>query len=93
MKVKVNMLAFTDGKIRIVDIPDNFGQDFLGTVFHHGQNEVQSQEIPSVSMGDVIEHDGKFWLVAGIGFRPLTTQEFVEHQKKDKIQRILDSFA
>lgn len=80
MKFNVHMLAFNDkGTIREVDIPDgdyDSKDDILDAVFKYGQNDFQPQKITSVSVGDVVKYTGEFWLVAAVGFKQLTAEEF-----------------
>jgi hypothetical protein len=77
MKVKVEMWAFQEGKIRIVEIPRNPHQTdlvipILSEIFKYGQNEFQpNPERCSVSVGDVINLFNKRWLVMPKGFREL----------------------
>jgi len=82
MQVKVHMLAFGDGAIRMVDIPfedlpgdprsgDHLDR-LLDAAFYYGQNDFQPQPLPSVSVGDVIELDnGSLHRVEGVGFKLL----------------------
>jgi len=53
---------------------------FLNAVFHYGQNEVQNQQAPSVSVGDIIElvHEGEYehWVVANAGFENYGSEKF-----------------
>ena len=68
MKYNVELHAFRDGEIRTVDVPldremsVNSDFEMLELIFLYGQNEVQPQRLPSVSIGDVIylKHDRKF---------------------------------
>lgn len=90
MKVPVHMLAFLNkGDVREVEIPDDEVEDavsshevyatdaILNLVYHYGQNDFQPiYNKPSVSVGDVIELDGKYWMVAPIGFKSITQEEF-----------------
>ena len=52
--------------------PEGVRIGFLNAIFHYGQNEVQVQPTPSVSVGDIIELvlDGEYehWVVANQGF-------------------------
>lgn len=95
MQVKVHMLAFCDkGTIRKVDIPDDEIEDsltsdskwaldsVLNLVFRYGQNMFQSRSTPSVSVGDVIELDGKYHEVKTCGFTEVTKEEFDEMDSK-----------
>lgn len=73
MKVEVEMLAFGGGQIRVVDIPEadwptDHPANQLEAVFLWGQNDVQPQQIPSVSVGDVVRLDGKRYRVESMGF-------------------------
>ena len=85
MKINVHMLAFKDkGTIRKVEIADSFKggnlMELLNQVFKMGQNDFQEQDLPSVSVGDVIEYDNnrefKYFMVAPFGFTPITQDEF-----------------
>jgi hypothetical protein len=89
MIFKVRMLAFGDpGDVREVDVPDEelsrkttktTQQNFvLELIFKYGQNDFQPQQMPSVSMGDVIEYEGKFFAVCALGFRRLIKLEDYE---------------
>jgi hypothetical protein len=98
MKFKVHMLAFMDGKIREVDVPDSQAHDksperpeLLELVFWHGQNEVQPQELCSVSVGDVIELEGKFHMVVSLGFWAMSQEEFDAYKAMDRTSRLFYS--
>ncbi len=72
-KVAVHLLGFGQpGDQRIVTVPRVSGGcnllTLLNAVFHFGQNDNQPQPHPSVSVGDVIEHDRHHYLVCGTGF-------------------------
>lgn len=73
MKIEVEMHAFEDGKIRVVDIPADAAegadaQDLLDLAFTYGQNDFQPQPICSVSVGDVIRLESKRYRVEPVGF-------------------------
>ena len=83
MIIPVHMLAFSEerGKVRNVEIPDEEGKyvrigELLELVFKYGQNDFQPQRMPSVSVGDVAEIDGEYYMVMGAGWKQLTKQEF-----------------
>jgi len=68
-----------DLKIRKIDVPDkdltgNSNVD-LETIFYWGQNDVQSRECPSLSVGDVIHYKEKRFVVTGVGFQELKPDE------------------
>lgn len=80
MLVNVRMLAFgKPGEIREVEVNDCFlveGTDyFLDEVFAAGQNDIQAQQHPSVSIGDVIEYDSKLFLVCMVGYKEISEEE------------------
>ena len=84
MKYDVHMLAFEPkGTIRTVNVPEDISglsqDDILELIFYWGQNDFQSQQCHSVSVGDVIELDGKFFLVSGVGFQELSATEFEKY--------------
>ena len=92
MIVKVHMLAFGSCQIREVDIPDNEWQECtttehkLDAVFHWGQNDFQPKPCPSVSVGDVIELDGRYHMVEIIGFNRIPNwEEFKKEEARNKL--------
>lgn len=75
--IEVEMHAFGQGAIRRVTIPAGRPVT-LGTVFERGQNdfcadEDLAQELPSVSVGDIIRLDGARYVVAPTGFVKVAT--------------------
>ena len=78
MKVEVEMLAFGNGEIREVDVPDEIWEQaaldvqdetaLLELVFMYGQNDVQSRPFYSVSVGDVIRLGDQCYRVEPVGF-------------------------
>lgn len=84
MKIPVHMFAFNKDKgiIRDVDVPDNeYGAtknvwEKLELVFRYGQNEFQKRNTYSVSVGDVVEIDNKYFMVMSTGFEELSKAEF-----------------
>lgn len=77
IKFKVHLLAFGRGAIRQVEVPGdqvfiNPGIEALDAIFHYGQNDHQPQNLPSVSIGDVIElPDGSLHRIRLRGFQRL----------------------
>lgn len=73
MIVEVEMLAFGNGEIREVEVPDgevtSDVDQMLELVFHYGQNDFQPKNHPSVSVGDVVRLNNERYAVAGLGFR------------------------
>jgi hypothetical protein len=82
MKIEVEMLAFEDGRVREVDIPDTEWAEAkdveqqLGLIFQYGQNDFQPKPMCSVSVGDVVSLDGKKYKVAGIGWVELNGHSY-----------------
>jgi len=74
MKYNVHLTAFKryGYQIRQVEVPDeecNGDADFvLERIFHWGQNEIQPQQIRSVSAGDIIFYNRKYYLILMAGF-------------------------
>ena len=77
MKIEVEMLAFENGKIRVVNVPDDEWNQCLSEaskleqVFFYGQNDFQPQQICSVSVGDVARLNGKRFLCASVGWQEI----------------------
>jgi hypothetical protein len=72
MKIYVELLAFGNGQMRPVEVPDDRLTDNLmenlELVFHYGQNDFQPLPFPSVSAGDVVHYEGKTYMVDLVGF-------------------------
>lgn len=87
-KIQVILVAFGRGAIREVSIPDTFDEtiDILNEVFEYGQN--QHQQLPSISVGDIILLGTTKHIVKGFGFEKITDEfynkimEFVEKSKE-----------
>jgi hypothetical protein len=86
---RVNMLAFCErGTIREVDCSEVLGDldpniqeapgenDILELIFKFGQNMFQSRPVPSVSVGDVVELNDKYFMVAGMGYFEISKETF-----------------
>lgn len=81
MKVKTHLLAFEEDMIRMVEISDKTKAfDILDATFKYGQNDFQSQQMPSLSVGDVIELKGEYHLIMPAGFRKITPSEFESYK-------------
>ena len=85
MKFNVYMLAFMNGEIREVEVPDKecqgSAQSVLERIFYWGQNDFQPVEgRASVSVGDVVDYFGKYFVVAGTGWKEITPQKLSELQ-------------
>lgn len=73
MIYEVEMNAFGNGQIRKVEIDDEAIEgmgltEILELIFKFGQNDVQPQDMPSVSMGDVIRFKHFRYEVSMFGF-------------------------
>lgn len=84
MIVPVLMLAFNQlPVIRQVSVDESDSKcaqplNMLAAVVHFGQNEViPMDEMPSVSVGDVILLDDKPWMVDTVGFHRLDVLELL----------------
>jgi hypothetical protein len=94
----VRMLAYhDDDKIRSVDVPDDLIKGWsdasvLSEIFHFGQNEFQPVErCCSVSVGDVIELNEKFFIVCTMGFKEINRKELDEYQGIPRYRRLFES--
>ena len=86
MSYKVEMLAFGDkDEIREVTLPE--GEATLELIYMHGQNEVQPLDHPSVSMGDVIQFEGQKWIVAAVGFKALSDEQYTAYVATERRDR------
>lgn len=86
MKFIVELLAFGQpGEVREVEISQytmdtlDDPEQALDTIFSCGQNEVQPQNHPSVSAGDVIHIGEDRWLIMAVGFHKLTESQYKEY--------------
>lgn len=73
--IDVELMAFGQGQIRPVELPD--GVDIsLDNVFIHGQNYSGNAHLnmPSVSVGDIIHMDNGVFVVKGFGFEEIDTE-------------------
>lgn len=97
MIIPVKMLAFMDGEIRNVVLPDTFvgaitpenTTTILDRVFYYGQNDFQP--VPkrcSVSVGDVAEINGEFWLCAFVGWIKISADVLAEYAKMERPDRM-----
>lgn len=81
---KVHMTAFTGSKgnphetrtVRIKDprFPNLSLFQKLEMVYTNGQNDSQRQNVPSVSVGDIIEMDGELHMVDRTGFKKVSQE-------------------
>ena len=83
MKINVHMSAYgLKSDIRVVDVPDveitpkTTIQEALELAFKYGQNDFQPLKHPSVSVGDVVELKGKYYMVMSAGYEELTEGQF-----------------
>ena len=90
MLVKIEMLAFlTSKRFRLVGIPLPAEEakktpllKVLELVFKYGQNHIQSRtDCYSTSVGDVIDLFGEYYVVAGCGFKQISSKELREYKK------------
>jgi len=103
MKFNVHMLAFMNGEIREVEVPaEECGGDVyevLERIFYWGQNDFQPvKDRASVSVGDVAECFGRYFLVLGAGWKEITEEKFKELKEiaADPVKRkehTMDAYA
>jgi len=100
-KIKVHMVANDHGEaIRMVQLPKRFEvpqfslEYLLEAVFENGQNDIQPIPMTcSVSIGDVIEMNGKFHVVQTMGFQEMTAEELEEYKAIDENDRTWSKFV
>lgn len=63
-------------------------EDLCEKIYHLGQNEVQPQDKPSISAGDVIHIGENSWLVMAAGFHKMTPEGYQKYLSMDKEGRI-----
>jgi hypothetical protein len=84
MIISVHMFAFADegdrSKVRNVKIPEEYRLakmgELLEMVFKYGQNCLQPSNYYSVSVGDVVEIRGEYYMVMGQGWKKMTKEQF-----------------
>lgn len=92
------MLAYgKPGEVREVELPGNDSdcRPLLPQVFEFGQNDVQPQQHPSVSVGDVIDlgnYESRF-LVMPNGFYAMSAQQFDDYVTTPQGQRVMRAYA
>lgn len=83
MKIPVHMSAYgSKDDIRTVEIPDDeinsktTIQRALELTFKYGQNDIQPEKHPSVSVGDVVELNNRYFICLNVGWHELKANEF-----------------
>jgi hypothetical protein len=101
MRFYVEQLAFNElsGIMRPVDIEDQEVAEkenqVLEQIFYHGQNDFQPQAgFYSASMGDVVHLNKKYFIIAGVGHKELTAEEYENYKimTRDERQRFCWKF-
>lgn len=82
--IQVQQFRFNDGAYRNVEVPtaeisENIDET-LEKVFMYGQNDFQPLDRPSVSVGDVINYDGQYFVVANFGFKKIKSDMYATLQ-------------
>lgn len=76
--IQVQQFKFNDGQYRNVEVPaSEISEDVMETlekVYQYGQNDFQPLNCPSVSVGDVINYDRKYFVVANFGFKQIKSE-------------------
>lgn len=94
MKFNLHLTAFKryGHQIRQVEVPDNECKgntnSVLNRIYWHGQNEIQSKQIRSVSAGDAIEYQGNLHLILMAGFCKVSKIQLEEFKKLDHSEKI-----
>lgn len=103
MIVDVELWAFGEGEVRQVEIPDVLVKDLadkpamlhtvLGAVFRYGQNDYDPQQLPSVSVGDVINIYGGKYMIKSVGFHSMSKSEYESYIRLPRVKRIFHTMA
>lgn len=100
MIFKVHMLANNPPEWenpRLVDVPNeevvSDDMQLLERIFYWGQNDFQPRQCCSVSMGDVAEIDGIFYLCCAVGWKAITREELEEYKKIPQRDRAWSEFV
>lgn len=94
-RIKAHMWAYAQGKIREVTIPVADADDVpsLEDVFYFGQNDFavgpEKNSTPSLSVGDVVELDGRFHRVESCGFKEMSSEEYEAYTRLPDRERRL----
>jgi len=94
MKINVFLTAFKryGHQIRQVEVPKEEcvgNTDFvLNNIFRYGQNEIQPQQIRSVSAGDAIEYKKKLYLILMAGFCKISKIQLEEFKGLDHSEKM-----
>jgi len=65
----------------------------LELIFCCGQNDVQAQPVPSLSVGDVIEYRHGLWLVRCVGFRKISKAQYAYLESLNPCERAFSRLA
>ena len=97
MIFEVQMLAFMDGEIRRVNVPDsevtgNVPLD-LERIFYYGQNHFQPVKGRcSVSVGDVVKVYGKDYICLNVGWALITPEQLNEYKRIHRRDRSFSKY-
>lgn len=96
---RVEMTAFgKPGEVREVDVPTEKVEgkpveEVLGQIFYYGQNDFQPKKHCSVSVADIINVGDDKYVVAPVGFRKLTKEQYDEFLKVDRRDRSIHEYV
>lgn len=98
MIIRVRLLAFREtGTIREVTIPDaEMTGDVaakLERVFYWGQNDFQPLPCCSVSVGDVAELDGRYYICRPAGWAEISQAELTAYEALSRRDRQFSDLA
>jgi hypothetical protein len=95
MRFYVELLAFNElsGIMRPVDIEDHQlaekEEHILEQIFYHGQNDFQPQSgFYSVSMGDVVHLNEKYFIIAGVGHKEMDSKQYEFYKELSRDDRM-----
>lgn len=81
----------------LTDDEDAVVSRMLDAIFHFGQNDFavgpEKNTTPSVSAGDVIEWDGRFFFIEAIGYGEISAEQLKQYGALPRHARVLAMFA
>ena len=96
MIVRTYLLAYREFELREVEIPDYLPDELekaflLQEIVLHGQNSVCPKNVPSLTIGDIIELD-HYYMIATAGFKQITPEELEAHKKLSMMDRVRNTY-
>ena len=94
MKIKCHLLAFGSNDVREINVSDDKAQNsdlnaLLELAYAYGQNDLHPQQKRSVSVGDVVELHGTFFVCMNSGWKAINKNDLEKLKAMDAAERAL----